>query len=556
MATFTLPTLQSQQGYTVIARHSMDWSKFTDTNHLYQALGQNSFIDHLGLVTPFNQYGLVNTPILDLVNQKKATIYLKNLEGKFRFSQPYKRGLPYVVDTFYTNTIEKPGLDGARFILKLSEAYSNGDVLSTDLFDGPSLVVTEEEVVYEQDGWLHTVELATQNRKHNFYPKRYLKPGSQYIKIDHAIDEYSSQGSSITSNRLGWLDLEANLGSGEKKVEHWMTLHAGILAMGQNDPLRAKIGDTFNLKTAGSVLAFYNKKRSTVAGRQDQTVPGSLSWLPTIDAMVIAELMSMQEMSFLWGKGGEVNVSGRKKVKLSLGLIEQLRSGNHIRYTRGKLNLAMIDAAIGNLYRGTNIPIEKRETTLDVGSGFLTEISKLIEFKVIGSTPGVLNNNQLGMISGNDPMNLTGGYRFTSYRFPNAGLVKFRLNPALDNEYGLRNTDDLYGQYPRQSYSAMILDVTDSRATNSAQKFKDLDVRDATNLNTDANIYRVVPNNADENYWGYIAGTVNPFGLSKSKGFASASSRPGYGMFAYNFGNVWIKDPSRTLFIEAENPNF
>jgi len=544
MSTFSLPTLTSQQGYTVIERHKMDWSKFTDTNHLYSALGQGAFIDHLGLVTPFNQYGLVNTPILDFLNMKKSTIYLDNLEGKFRFSQPYKRGLPYVVDTFYTNTIEKPGLDGARFILKLSEAYSNGDVLTTDLRNSPSLVVTEEEVVYEQDGWLHTVEMASQNRKHNFYSKKWLKPGSQYAKIDHAIDEFSSQGSSISSQRLGWLELEANLGSGEKKVEHWITLHGAVLAMAAADKLKSRIG-SYDLNKMDAVLTFYNKNKKGV-------VPGSLGWLPTIDGMVLSELYNMQEMGFMWNKGGEVSVSGRKKVKLGLGLYEQLRSGNRIPYTKGKLNLDLIDAAIANLYRGTGIPVEKRETTLDVGSGFLNEIAKLLELKIISKTPGIINADQLGMISGNDPMNLTGGYRFTSWRFPNAGMVKFRLNPALDNEYGLRNTDGLYGEFPDHSYSAMILDVTDSRSTNSAQKFKEADVRNATDLNKDSNIYLVKPRAASDDYWGYIAGSVSPFGLTKSKGFASSSSRPGYGIFAYNFGNVWVKDPSRTLLIETE----
>ena len=546
MSTFSFPSITNQQGYTVIERHNMDWGKFTDTNHLYNLLGQNAFIDHLGLVTPFNQYGLVNTPILDFLNMKKATLYLDNIEGKFRFSQPYKRGLPYIVDTFYTNTITKPGRDGSRFIIKLSEAYTNGDVITTDLRNAPSLVVTEEEVVYEQDGWLHTVEIASQNRKHTFYSKKWLKPGSQYAKIDHAIDEYSTQGTSISSQRLGWLELEANLGSGEKKVEHWITLHGAVLAMAADDKLKSRIGN-YDLNKMDAVLNFYNRNR------RGQVVPGSLGWLPTIDGMVISELFNMQEMGFMWNKGGEVNVSGRKKVKLGLGLYEQLRSGNRIPYTRGKLNLDLIDSAVANLYRGTGIPVEKRETTLDVGSGFLNEIAKLLELKIIAKTPGIINADQLGMISGKDPMNLTGGYRFTSWRFPNAGMVKFRLNPALDNEYGLRNTDGLYGEFPDHSFSAMILDVTDSRSTNSAQKFKEADVRNATDLNKDSNVYLVKPRAAADDYWGYIAGSVSPFGLTKSKGFLSSSSRPGYGMFAYNFGNVWVKDPSRTLLIEIEN---
>lgn len=547
MSTFSLPSVAGQQGYTVISRHKMNWGKFTDSNHLYNCLGQNAFIDHLGLVTPFNQYGLVNTPILDMLNLKKSTMYLNNLEGKFRFSQPFKRGLPYIVDTFYTSTMEFPGRDGARFKIKLSEQYSNGDVLTTDLKNAPSLVVVEEEIYWEQDGWVHTVEMATQNKKANSYPKKYLKPGSQYVKIDHAIDEYSTQGSSISSMRLGWLELEANLGSGERKVEHWVTMHGAVMAMAANDKLKERISGEYDLNKMNAVLMFYNKDN------KGKTIPGSGSWLPTIDGMVLGELFNMQEMSFMWGKGGEVSVSGRKKIKLGLGLYEQLRSGNRLPYTKGKLNLDLVDAAIANLYRGTGIPVEDRETTIDCGSGFLNEISKLIELKATSKNIGIINSDQLGIVSGKDPMNLRFGYRFTSLRFPNAGLVNFRYNAALDNEYGLRNTDGLYGQFPDYSYSAMIIDVTDSRSTNAAKKFKEADVRNLSDLNKDANIYLVKPQAASEDYWGYYAGTVSPFGLKSTKGSTGhIPGRNGYGIFAYNFGNVWVKDPSRTLLIEVE----
>jgi hypothetical protein len=550
MSTFSLPSFASQNGYTVIARHKMDWGKFTDSNHIYNALGQSAFIDNLGLVTPFNQYGLVNTPILNMINVKKSALYLDNVEGKFRFQMPYKRGLPYIVDTHYTTDISQPGIDGARFIIKLSEPYTNGDVISTDLRNSPSLVVTEAEVVYEQDGWLHTVEVASQNRKNTFYSKKWLKPGSQFIKIDHAIDEYSSQGSSVTSQRLGWLEMEANLGSGERKVEHWITLQGSLMALAAEDKLKSKIQGSYDLNSIGSILTFFNKDL------KGKNIAGSGSWLATIDAMVMSELMNMQEMSFMWGKGGEVRVSGRKTVKLGLGIYEQLRTGNRITYSRGKLNLDLIDSAIANLYRGTGIPVEDRRTTLEVGSGFLNEISKLIQLEATSKNIGIINSDQLGIVSGKDPMNLTFGFRFTSLRFPNAGLVEFRINQSLDTEYGLRNTDRLYGEFPDYSYSAMILDVTDARASNSAKKFEKNDIRNATDWNKDSNFYLVKPRAASEDYWGYIAGSVSPYGLKRTKGGLHASNRPGYGMFAYNFGNVWVKDPSRTLLIEIDEPTF
>jgi len=264
--------------------------------------------------------------------------------------------------------------------------------------------------------------------------------------------------------------------------------------------------------------------------------------------------MTMQELGFMWSKGGEVRVSGRKSVKLSLGLYEQLRTGNRITYTRGKLNLDLIDSAVANLYRGTGIPIEDRITVLDCGSGFLNEIAKVIELQATSKNIGLINSDQIGIVAKDkDIMNLTFGYRFTSYRFPNGGLVKFRLNPALDNEYGLRNTDKLYGEFPDYSYSAMILDVTDSRATNSAKKFEKNDIRNGTDWNKDTNVYLVKPRAASEDYWGYVAGTISPYGLSKTKGGLHASFKSGYGIFAYNFGNVWVKDPSRCLLIEIDD---
>src|SRR5260221_3709173 len=111
------------------------------------------------------------------------------------------------------------------------------------------------------------------NRKHTYYPKKYLKPGSQYIKIDHAIDEFSAQGSSITSQRLGWLELEANLGSGEKKVEHWITLQGSLMALAADDKLKSKLNQSYDLEKLGSVLAFFNKDA------KGKRIPGSGSWL-------------------------------------------------------------------------------------------------------------------------------------------------------------------------------------------------------------------------------------------------------------------------------------
>jgi len=290
-----------------------------------------------------------------------------------------------------------------------------------------------------------------------------------------------------------------------------------------------------------------------------KALPQTMRWQSTIEMLLRAEMEMMTERDLMWGKGGFVSGSGRRKVRVGAGLYEQLRNGN--RYTYNTISLTLIENAVANLYSKSGIPLEQRKTKIMTGTGGLLQISKELEDRFAKlNLPFVLNNSQSpinGIVYGKDALNM--GFktpRFTSYFSQIAGQIEFELNPALDNVYGNRVTDSLIGEYPIESYTYMILDVTDANATNAAARVKGVDYRVDNGFNSGSNIVMVKPQDMGELYWGYICGTHSPFGPSNMKGMMSANNYDGYQIWMKSFANIWVKDVTRTLLIEKARPSY
>lgn len=85
---------------------------------------------------------------------------------------------------------EFPGIDGQHFKLPLIKSFENGDCIYVDLKNSPVLHVTEEPIIFETEEncggiteyYTHTVEMMV-NKTFDFYPKKYLLPGSIYFKM-------------------------------------------------------------------------------------------------------------------------------------------------------------------------------------------------------------------------------------------------------------------------------------------------------------------------------------------------------------------------------------
>lgn len=544
------PSLNGLNNANIVGTTKFDPRKFTDLNWIYSNYTKDSFTVYKGLLALWNQRSIINTPLINMTELKNNVMYIPNTEGRFRYSIPYDLGLPFIVEDIEPD-LEKPGLDGQNFKIKLSEnCYQNTDRLIVDYRDGMELYVTSDEIVEETDGWIYTVQIVSRNRKGTFYPKVWLAPGTQYAKLSNTNGEYDTQKSSISSDglRSGFMQLEMELGSGHRSVTHYVTGYGDMARIDESKaPQLAFINQ--RLEGMGSTMLYAN---TTPDGKP---IASTISWQSTIDVLLRAEMEIMTEKDLMWAKGGFVTGSGRRAVRVGAGLYEQLRNGN--RYVYNKINLELIENAVANLFSKSGIPIEQRRTKIMTGTGGMIQISKEIQDRFKQAVPFLTTTGNVpgGVLFG-DGMNLGFKFRFTQFYSPVTGLIEFEVNPALDNLNSNRTQDAFIGEYPIESYTYMVMDITDSKVSNAAARVDNVKYRVDDGFNSNANVILVKPQNYGELYWGYVCGTHSPFGPASMKGMMSANDFDGYKIWMKSFSNIWVKDVTRTLIIEKARPSF
>jgi hypothetical protein len=547
-AKFQVSSLNQFNGAVIVGQTKFDPKRFTDINALYSAYSKDSFTTYKGLLSLWNQRSIINTPLINMTELKNNVMYLNAPESKLRFSVPYEVGLPRIVQDVEPD-LAQPGKDGQRFKIMITpgSGFTNTDRIIADLRDGIELYITETEVEESADGDIFEVELVSKNRRGSYYPKSLLASGVQYIKLSNTNGEYSTQKSGITTTS-GFLQLEMELGAGHRSVTHWITGWADMARIDESKhPQLAFINQ--RLESMGSTTLYANKDAN------GKILPKSISWQPTIELLLRAEMENMTEKDLMWSKGGYVQGSGRRKERVGMGLYEQLRNGN--RYTYKKISLTLIENAVANLYAKSGIPLEQRRTKIMTGTGGMIQISKELEEKYKQSVPFLTTAKDIpggGVLFG-DSMHLGFKYRFTQFFSPIAGVIEFEINPALDNVYNNRVQDGLLGEYPIESYTYMIMDVTDSSVTNAAARVSGVQYRVEDGFNSGANVVMVKPQGYGDLYWGYIAGTQHPYGPQYMKGMMSANHYDGYQIWMKAFANIWVKDVTRTLIIEKQRPS-
>lgn len=532
------PSLTGFNNSIVVGQTKFDVNRMTDLNSLYSLYKKDSFTTYKGMIHLWNQRKLMTTPLISQTELNNSVMYVNGPEGKMRYSIPYDLGLPYTVEDM-TGDIEKPGIDGQKFKIKLSElCFTNTDIITYDLRDGVTLYITEDEIYEESDGWVYTVTLTRQDKK-SFFPKKFLQPGVEYCKITNVNGEYDTQKSNIFL-RQGSLDLEMQIGGG-RSVYHWITAYADMLKVNDGDAQFGYLNQYGDLRKNNSTLVFFNKDK------EGNKIPNSMKWMNRIEALLFAEMKMMEEKDLMWNKGGVIHGSGRRAVRVNTGLYEQMRNGNRVQYTSLTLNL--IEETLSNLFYNSGIPFEQRRTKIMVGTGAMIEISKLLADDFKHTNPFLTNAGDIkGYIYGS-AMNLGYGYRFTSKRFPVAGEVVFEYNPALDNHYN-RAQDGLIGEFPIESYTLMIMDITDGSTSNAAAKVREVNYRVEDGFNDGSNIVLIKPDVWSDTYWGYELGTQHPLGAKATQGMYSSSQRDGYAIWAKNQSSIWLKDATRSVIIE------
>lgn len=519
--------------------------KMTDLNHIYTWYRKDAFSVYKGLMSIWNQRKLMCTPILNMTELQKQVIDINGLEGSITYDIPIElEGVRVIEDM--TRDILKLGIDGQKFKIKFNElVFTNTDIITYDLRDGLTLYVTEDEIYQEGDGWVFTVSILQKtDNKNKYFNKKYLQLGTQYFKISNVNGEYDTKKSNISSNRTGLMHLRAEFG-GHRSVYHWITGYADMVNVSAEqagrDP-RFLWAKQYGADVAGKVFSV------GLRDKDGSLVPNSGRWMSMIEVLLMAEMKMMEENDLMWNKGGVVEGSGRRAVRVNTGLYEQLRNGNRIQYS--KLSLKLFEDILGKLYFNSGVNFEDRKTVIQTGTGGMIEISKLLYSDFNQTNPFLVNASDVKGYLYGDAMHLGYGFRFTTKRFPTAGEVIFEYNLALDCRWG-RQVDHLQGEFPIESYTFMILDITDPRTSNIVNKGLKIQYRvENGEMNSGANICLVRPRGWEGIMWGYEIGTQHLMGRSAMNGMHSSSQRDGYAIWMKSFSSVFVKDATKTLIIE------
>lgn len=546
----TLGTFNSFGNNLVIGKSAYKTGgKFTDQNHLFALYDEAPFTTHLGLITAFNQMRLVSTPFINQTELKKNVILVNGMNGRFTFTMPFELQGVRVIEDINDATIAKLGIDGQTFEVLFSEdIFAVNDIVTYDFRDGKQLYI-KRYVGQAGEGHIYEVQLVTQDPKNDYFPKDALQPGVEYFKVGNILNEFDQEGSS-TMAQTGELKFENRL-SGHRMVEHKITAYADRLEIpSATGAFNDKLRNYLNPNNRDFIATFG-------AYKEGKPVPGSGSYATMAELLIMAELRRMEEHQLMWGKAGTVVGSRNQTKTIKNGFYEQLKLGNRYRiqrYSKGILEQAFISLFANR----PDIKIEERYIKIQAGQGAYYEILKIFneEMKAI---PLVMQAYDLNVVRklnvvNNSVQNLGLGYQVVKVFLPGIGTIEVEHNPAFDVNTSRKADEPLIGQFPRWSYTAAILDVTDKSATNATARTPGVEFMEGANES--ANIFLIKPKQMQKDVISIIPGRSMGLGLFGSSSVGgkvlAATKEPAATITIENASEIWIKDPTRTILIELD----
>lgn len=532
--------------------------KFVDQNHIFNLFDEAPFTTHLGLITAFNQMKLVPTPLLNQTELRKNVVLVNGFNGRFTYTMPFELQGIRVIEDPNDSTISKLGIDNQPFRVVFSEdVFAPNDIVTYDYRDGKQLYISKY-IGGSGEGHEYEVQLVSQNAKEDYVTRDILQPGVEYFKVGNILNEFDQEGSSAFT-QTGELLFENKL-SGHRMVEAKITRYADVLEIPEVKLTGDSVGGRF-MDMARNYLNPKNENFLAVFGayKDGKPVKGSAKYATMIELLLMAELRRMEETQLMWGKAGVV-VGSRNQTKIiKNGLYEQMKLGNRYKIPRYTLEVLMT-AFITLFANRPDIKIEERFIKVQCGQGAYYEILKIFN-EQLKSIPGVLVANQLNLVRAlntvaNSVQNLGLGYQVIKVFVPGVGTIEVEHNPAFDINTSRKADEPLIGQFPRWSYTAAILDVTDGAATNAAAKTPGVEFMEGSNQS--ANIFLVKPKQAQGDLISIIPGRgmagSGIFGSSSGTGgkILSVTKEPATTITIENHSEIWLKDPTRSVLIELD----
>ena len=527
---------------------------FTDANYLLNLFGDDIRSTHMGVLSAWNQWSLISTPLLKMTELQKNTIYTNGDDGELTFNMPYQLEGPTIKEDI-TSEIAYPGRDGQEFEILIGDGglepcFQAGARITADLRDGQNLYIVSVGTALGQ-GFKYRVKLVTNDRT-EWFNKKYLNPGTQFFRISGTAGEFTENFVGI-DNSFGMMKLKHQLG-GRRGVEYTITGNAQRLKLN----FKGSNAEKFDWVNTQSFMSPNDPSFYMVIGEGNGKMgtdgmqgikPGTETWLTYADAMIMKQLMLDEERDLMWARGGVIQGSRNKSQIIGEGLYNQMKKGNWVklpRYSReGLMNV------FGQVFRNRpDIPDYKRKFKLQGGRGAVMELQRIFNEEMnrtANQAGAVMDAQRLGMVSG-DAMNLKVGYRLNEVYIPGMGWLTIEHNPAFDSQFSRTEDEPFIGGFPKHSYTSAIFDVTDSNYTNAAEVTSQVEW--AKGVDTGANIYLVRNAAMPGTKVTYIAGRTSPYAPSAGRGNVASMRFDGSTTIMENQSNIFLKDPTRSILLE------
>ncbi len=556
------PTIQNFGNNLVVKKADYRFAgNFTDENRLTNLFGYDNLKgeNYLGIFSVFNQWSVVNTPLLKRSIMEKNIIYTNGNVDFLSFDMPYRlEGV--TVKSDLTEDIAQPGVDGSWFEIHLGDGgldsvFQVGDRITADYYDGQNLIVVEVGVRFGL-GFKYKVKLITDD-KTEYFNKSQLAVSTQFFKVGHSVNEYSEYGSGL-SQGFGLMKLQHRLG-GRRMLEYTITGDAQRLELAGV----AKVGgfefDLSALNKYGNLSDAMNGGYMVMGDNAGggKIKKGTMSWIPFIEVMLHNELARLEELDITFAQGGTVTLTGAAgrniTVPVGQGLYQQMKKGNWRDFPRYSRE-AVIDTFNQAFRNRPDIPDYQRKFKLEGGRGAVQEFQRIFQQELnttANQLGGTIDMSQrgIGAISG-DAMNLKVGYRVQEVFISGTGWVTIEHNPAFDATQSRVMDEPMIGGLPKRSYTSCIFDLTDQESTNAAKMSPDVEF--AKGMDTGANIYLVKNKKFPGTKISYVNGRTSPYPVSAGSGQVISSRFDGYTQLLENQSNIFLKDPTRSILLEIK----
>jgi len=160
-----------------------------DSYHLMELM-KDAAPDDMGPVDMWAQMQKVEMPLYQMSSfNGKNVIDVEDPKGEWTWRTPVSAEHPYITEDIEPSNTQK-GLDGTTFQIKMNKrAFSHGEIITYDKYNGLELYVTDDDIFDMGDGVIYTVQLVN-NDSAAFFDNRYLECNTEYHRVASALGEY------------------------------------------------------------------------------------------------------------------------------------------------------------------------------------------------------------------------------------------------------------------------------------------------------------------------------------------------------------------------------